>query len=210
MRSFPPRVDVWTLGASAAVLCGVFSACGASKEPESARFVERTTYYVPDEAPFEHRIVGSFNWETKEGAATERGFGPTHRTIQMGDQCYSRDSGESWTNTTADDIEGLCNAALFSSPFDGFSLLRQVASGFRSVGRSQVRGVDTTHYRGRLNVGAVQGSIEVWVDEDDVVRKSRHTGDKVDGFTSVREYFDFGVDVEVSAPPPFGGRRVER
>jgi hypothetical protein len=66
--------------------------------------------------------------------------------------------------------------------------------------------VDTTRYRGRLDIGGVKGTIELWVDDEDVVRKLRQAdGDTTDGFTRVREYFDFGVEVDVEAPAEFEG-----
>jgi hypothetical protein len=204
MRGSHTRLDLWTLGLSAAVV-GLLSSCGGAEKSQSARFVETTTYYSPDEVPAEQRIVGSFDWGVRSGRATDKGFGETEQTIQVGDQCYSRIGAGSWKNTTADDIDGLCDAALFSSPYDLFTLMGQVASGFRRVGQERVRGVTATHHHGRLDIGGVKGSIEVWVDDEEVVRKMRQAnGDTTDGFATIREYYDFGVDVDVNAPPPFG------
>jgi hypothetical protein len=192
--------------ASAAMAYGVLTSCGGGEERKSARFVQTTTYYSPGEDPLEERVTGSFDWEALMGHATARGFGKTDRTIQMGGQCYRRYGGESWDNTSAEDPDGLCDAALFSDPNDELELLRQVASDFRSVGRGPVRGVDTTHYGGRLDMGGVRGRIDVWVDENGVVRRRRQSdGDTVDGFRTVREYFDLGLEVDVSVPVPFAG-----
>lgn len=50
-----------------------------------------------------------------------------------------------------------------------------------------------------LNLGGVQGPLELWVDDAEVVHRSRQSGE--DGeFISVRDYFDFGASVAVSAP----------
>jgi hypothetical protein len=204
MQAVSRRRDLWTLGASAAVACGVLTSCGAEDEMRSARFVQKTVYYSPDEGPLVENLEGRFDWERRRGHATETALGQVTQTIQIGDKCYKRFNGE-WEVSDADDVDRLCDAALFSDPRDELSLLQSVASNFRSVGRERVRGTDTTLYRGRLNIGGVQGSIEVWVDEDGVVRKSRQTdGDAADGFETVREYVDFGIDVDVSPPPPFG------
>jgi len=50
-----------------------------------------------------------------------------------------------------------------------------------------------------LGLGAVQGTIEVWVDEAGVVRRDRQIGEG-DSFTETREYYDFGADVTVQPP----------
>ena len=200
LRRAPSFVGLWTLGVSAAVV-GVLSSCSADNGSRSARFVETTTYYSPDGAPQKQRITGSFDWAANVGRALAQGFPQPERTIQIGDQCYSRGGSGSWKNTIAEDVDGLCNASLFSSPYDQFLHLSQVASSWRAVGAERVRGVDVTHHRGRL-----QGSIDLWVDEEKVVRRFRQAnGDTRDRFVTVREYYDFGVDVYVSAPAPFAG-----
>jgi hypothetical protein len=70
----------------------------------------------------------------------------------------------------------------------------------KALGRESVRGVKTTHYRARLNIGAVKGPLDLWVDENEVVRRSRQRGEEERSYVSTREYYDFGVNVEVKAP----------
>ena len=41
-------------------------------------------------------------------------------------------------------------------PKSQFELLTQVADGFRAVGKVEIGGTETTHYRGTLNIGAGQ------------------------------------------------------
>ncbi len=104
-----------------------------------------------------------------------------------------------WKQTIASDPEGLCSSALFQSPRSSFTLLRNVA-GLEVVGSEELRGTQTTRHRGSLNIGAVQGPVEVWVDESGVVLRERHeAADK--GFVSTTDYYDFGVEVDVRRPP---------
>lgn len=116
-------------------------------------------------------------------------------------------------------------------PRQGLAVLNGVVEGaIDEVGEDEVRGVATTHYRARVDLGRaaeragdmVDGEafdrfvemlgddslrIEVWVDGDDLVRRVRipvrlpaEAGGAELAFTA--EYFDFGADVEVPAPDP--------
>ena len=60
--------------------------------------------------------------------------------------------------------------------------------------------VATTHYRIQLNIGAVKGPLELWVDKDGVVRRSRQQGESARDFVGLRDYRDFGVQVHVRKP----------
>jgi hypothetical protein len=52
-----------------------------------------------------------------------------------------------------------------------------------------------------LSIAAVQGKIELWVDDAGVVRRSRQIGEE-NSFTETRDYYDFGAEVRVQ-PPEF-------
>jgi hypothetical protein len=84
-------------------------------------------------------------------------------------------------------------------PEKELGVLRAVSSGFRVVGKEEVRGVETTHYRGSMNVGAVEGTWDLWVGEG-LIRKLRFT-DPERTFVTTTEFFDFGVQERIEAPP---------
>lgn len=184
--------------------CAVLAGCGSEEETVSARFVERTVYRGDD--PVAGVTEGSYDWTAREGSAVETGIGLTHEVIQIEDDCYTRFGEEPWRKTSATDVD-LCSAALFADPRQTLPLFRETLTGFRKVGRERVRGVETTHYRGRLDIGGATGAIELWADDDDVARKVRQSDETrdrfVEGYTRTREYFDFGVDVDVSAPDSY-------
>ena len=75
---------------------------------------------------------------------------------------------------------------------------------FEEVGRADVRGVPTTHYRGTISNDANRitpaGSVlDAWVDEQGYPRKMSF----VDGeATATIEFYDFGADVNIEAPSP--------
>jgi hypothetical protein len=66
--------------------------------------------------------------------------------------------------------------------------------------------VATTHFRGDVNIGAVEGAFELWVDDADVVRRERQRGPGANSFETVRDYYDFGVEVGVRRPKMGGSR----
>jgi hypothetical protein len=165
--------------------------------PFSARFVERTDFNVEGER-WRGTTRGAFDWDAMEGWATERSEGLVTRTVQIGDRCFRRSGRGRWKESRARDPQGTCSFALFQSPERAFELLQQVAD-LDEVGEERLRGAQTTRYRGSLSIGAVQGPVEVWVDDLGVVRRERQEGGD-GGFVSTRDYFDFGVDVNVAPP----------
>ncbi len=161
----------------------------------SARFSERTTF---DDGRI-RATRGAFDWDAMTGWAEEkRTPGGITRTIQTGDVCFERAGNGPWTRSHASDPEGTCSSALFGSPKTQYELLQEVA-GLEAVGKAEIRGTQTTHYQGVLSLAAVQGTIEVWVDDGGVVRRRRQIGES-DSFTETRDYYDFGADVTVQAP----------
>jgi hypothetical protein len=171
---------------------------GTGERPTSARFLERNVHYFAD-GEVRDSVRGAFDWERKRGWAIERSAGAVTRTVQVGATCYRREGSRPWRSFRATDVDGLCEAALFGNPVKELQLVRAVAR-TEAVGEENIRGVKTTHYRAELDVGAVKGPIELWVDENGVVRRSRQRGPQKKSFVSIREYFDFGVEVEVEPP----------
>ena len=190
---------------SSLLLLPMIAGCGAddggataepnADRPFSAHFSEKTTF---DDGRIE-TTRGAFDWDAMRGWADERRTpGGVTRTIQTGNDCFERAGNGPWKRSQALDPEGTCSSALFGSPKTQFELLQEVA-GLEAVGKLEIRGTQTTHYQGVLSLGAVQGTIEVWVDDAGVVRRSRQIGED-DSFTETRDYYDFGADVAVEPP----------
>jgi hypothetical protein len=198
--------------ASLAAGCGSDSTSGktSAADPKpptraSARFSERTVYPLGGE-DVTSITRGAFDWDARRGFAIQRGLAPREHLIQIHDTCYRRRGNGPWKRSRATDVDGLCSASDFSNPATIADVMRVVAGGWHQVGRASVRDVPTTHYRGDLNVGAVKGAIDMWIDEEGVVHRLRQRGPEPDGFVTVREYFDFGVDVRVRRPTTEGSR----
>lgn len=192
-------------GVGSLLLIPLMAGCGADKgasaeethadAPFSARFVERTTF---DDGRIK-TTRGAFDWDEMMGWAEERRVpGGVTRTVQIGDVCFERTGEGQWKKSHASDPEGTCSYARFASPKSEFELLKEVA-GLKAVGKAEIRGTQTTHYQGVLSIGAVQGTIEVWVDDAGVVRRDRQVGEG-DTFTEIRDYYDFGTEVTVPTP----------
>jgi hypothetical protein len=181
--------------------CAVLTACasdGTEEESFSARFVERTVYRGHEDR--KGTVEGSFDWTAREGSAVESGLGLTHEVIQIDDVCFDRFENQQWRVTSTLSADSFCPPSLFVDPRQTLPLLRSVAESFRFVGTATLQGIETTRYRGRL----ANGPVEVWTDVDGVVRKIRLRDERKDefakGYTRTREYFDFGVEVDVSPP----------
>ena len=86
-----------------------------------------------------------------------------------------------------------------ADPGGALDLLRDIAD-VQTIGPETVRGVPTTHYRGTTHTAAVP--VDVWVDGDGQARKIAATVDHVGVKAAIEiEYYDFGVKVDVNAPP---------
>ena len=108
------------------------------------------------------------------------------------------------------------------------AFLERGASGMAKVGSERVRGADTTHYRGTLDLGQVAADLpedarasvdaavaalgtmtvpaDVWLDGDGRMRKVRlavESGPKGAPATGAIEFelYDFGVQADVAVPP---------
>jgi hypothetical protein len=89
---------------------------------------------------------------------------------------------------------------------DLLDVLTKSSNKIDKLEREEVRGVSTTHYRARFDSKKLdeylpKGAdpvVEAWIDDAGVVR--RVSVPDADGVTVV-EYFDFGVDFDVEAPP---------
>lgn len=82
-------------------------------------------------------------------------------------------------------------------------------TGVRKLGREEVRGVPTTHYRGTIGAAGNGDSplhLEVWIDGDELVRRMRIVQSQPqDGggstTTDMRiDFFDFGIEPKIDVP----------
>jgi hypothetical protein len=117
-----------------------------------------------------------------------------------------------------------------SDPTQALQYLQGASDDIEEVDEEQVRGVDTTHYRGTVDLrraaaqyegaqrealesaiellGTDSTLIDVWIDDDGLARKMHYSIDLTKasngevGTTSYTfEMFDFGVEVDVEPPP---------
>jgi hypothetical protein len=144
-------------------------------------------------------------------------------------------SGKRWISIDLDEVgqelgfefQQLMQASQ-SDPSQSLQYLRG-AAGLRTVGQEEVRGVETTHYRGTVEFRRLaeqfpemkesidrlieltkveQVPTDVWVDDDDLVRRMGFAyndmqfapGQRGDMSMTI-ELFDFGTDVDVETPP---------
>ena len=117
-----------------------------------------------------------------------------------------------------------------SDPTQALQYLRGASDDIAEVGEEQVRGVDTTHYRGTVDlrraaaqyegpqreaiesaidlIGVATMPLDVWIDDDGRARKMRYSQDMskassgaVDTAIVTFEMYEFGVEVDAEAPP---------
>jgi hypothetical protein len=185
---------------SVSVGCGTAqpSAQPAETEETSARFTDVIEWGEADGG--DEVINGAFDWATGEGwSKSSYGDGPTGTLIQIGLDCFFRDGEEGWKHWRAEgDNEPFCS--------DEFQPPQELLAGLRSYwtleseGEEEVRGAKTTHYRvePKDEYADDPAWIDVWLGKEDVVYKlSRPLGEAA---PRTREYFDFGVQVEVKRP----------
>jgi hypothetical protein len=112
-----------------------------------------------------------------------------------------------------------------SDPSQALDFLAGASSDFSDLGTEDVRGVETTHYRGTIDMKkVVEGApeelrdsyrrlleaggdrmvpMEAWVDGEGLVRRLRVTQTLERGaeMTMTEELYDFGTDVDTDPPP---------
>jgi hypothetical protein len=123
------------------------------------------------------------------------------------------------------DFGALFNQFSRSDPSRSLELLRGAQADFREVGEEEVRGVETTHYRGTVDLERLAQTappdaresyrrllelsaetripVDVWIDGDGHTRRIRYEQEMSDGSSMelAQEYYDFGAEVKVEPPP---------
>lgn len=105
--------------------------------------------------------------------------------------------GADWIGVDLSADSGVLDEYLDLGEGDPARLLEtlEAAGAFTAVGREQVRGVETTRYRGTV----ASSRIDVWVGADGLVRRA--TVRDGDGTNVELELYDFGADVQIEPPP---------
>jgi hypothetical protein len=128
--------------------------------------------------------------------------------IAIGNDFYLRGTGDlgfgsdKWAKETgtADGDTSLANL----SPQHLFSLLRRASSVTEHIGEEEVRGEASTRYRLTVDCDTAYlncddtAPVDVWVADDGTIRRIALNDD--DGPVTF-EFFDFGADVSIEAPP---------
>ena len=153
------------------------------------------------EGPQTQTAKGSFDWGTREGDGRRQWLGGGVEVVQQGDACFQRFEGEAWRRSLPRSRRAVSARSISSATRTvSSSCSGRCRQDLREVGTEELRGIPTTHWRGTLRVGEDEGTVEMWVDVDKVVRK-RIQQDP--GVRTVREYLDFGVDVDVDTPDEY-------
>ena len=125
-----------------------------------------------------------------------------HDVYMRGEASFGPGTEDKWEKDTEDVGEDTELSNL--SPQHLLSLLREASSETRRVGEEEVRGDATVRYRLTVDCDTAEldceGSspVDVWIAEDGVVRRIAIDDD--DGEVTF-EFFDFGADVDIEAPP---------
>ena len=159
---------------------------------------------------------------TIEGRATSPGVSrgdityiqsrPFVEQLAIGNVTYTRYVDQDhWTKgLDAATPEGKALIAVRNALFDpsrSIGYLRSISTELTTEGKEQVRDDRTTHYRSIVDLGREGGppgytvSLDVWIDDSERTRRFRYAmlGDPES--TVVWELYDFGVPVDITAPP---------
>jgi len=90
------------------------------------------------------------------------------------------------------------------------AFLEAVSDDVQKLGKEDVRGVPTTHYRGSMDPADGEGppfGVEAWIDAKGLMRRMRlvhsEPSDEGDGTTTIdmrMDFFDFGFEPEIEVP----------
>lgn len=137
-----------------------------------------------------------------DGSGTLELIGLGAVTYMRGDTLGIAGAGSKWIELTDEDE----SAAAAVSPRRLLSMLRDASTGTERVGEEVVRGMDTVRYR--LEVDCEQAElhdcdgptapVEVWIGDDGLVRRIAVDAESDDVTV---EFFDFGSEVSIEAPP---------
>jgi hypothetical protein len=166
--------------------------------------------------------------------STEARYLPDAYYANMGDTFAEQYEGKHWIRYAYDDLENSAGASgayikdIFKNVTPNQSVKLLLASGdVEKVGESKVRGENTTHYSGTVDVadlaeqnsnlgeekraelqkqleqaGITTETIDLWINEDDLLVKKVEKGETANGTLSSTVYYsDYGVEVSPKEPP---------
>jgi hypothetical protein len=183
-------------------------ACGPAQQPadtqatdlSSVRFRDVTTY-VDEGRKTKDVQTGAFDWAKDEGwVDSGPADGSSRDLLQVGEDCFAPAEDGTWLHWRAEkEANGLCEPELFQRPDDLLETLRSLGTLDR-IGEESLDGVSATHYRltPPENVDIPELWLDIWLDERNLVlRLSQPAGE---ASPRIREYFDFGAEVDVTPP----------
>jgi hypothetical protein len=207
------------IGVALCLLAGLLAGCGgAENEPNLAQAAERT------EATGSSRIAVHGTEKNAREAARFECEGEADyadaririacsypsgdlELIVIGDSTYVRgaflgtETGRKWLEFPTETEEF---ALREFTPEKLLAMLRDASTGTERVGEEDVRGDETVRYRltvecEKANLDcATTSHVDVWIDGDGIVRRIAVEDDSAEGTI---EFYDFGGDVDVEAPP---------
>ncbi|MGX1223856.1 hypothetical protein [Streptomyces ambofaciens] len=140
--------------------------------------------------------------------AMEARYLPDAYYARMGDEFAERVGGRHWIKYVYEDLEDLDGGAgagfaeqmRNTTPHQAVKLLL-TAGDVRRVGEETTRGRRTTHWSGTVG-GATEQTVDIWVDDRDLLVKKVERGrTKTGELTQTAYYSDYGVTVSAERPP---------
>jgi hypothetical protein len=100
------------------------------------------------------------------------------------------------------EMEGPAGTVDYPDPSSALDLLRP-RSDFDQIGQEDVRGVQTTRYRGTVGedakgIAPAGSVVDAWVDADGYLRRVSFEDGEA---TATIEFYDFGAELSIEAPP---------
>jgi hypothetical protein len=200
-----------------AVLLVLAAGCGGvANEPNLAKAVERTqasgssrievrATLREGNSTIDLRCEGAADYERKHLRLACNG--EIGDTIALGDTAYFKSAAfgvradTTWVKVSLDETDSIQNF----SPQRLLAMLRDASLQTDRVGEDAVRDVSTVRYRLTVNCRQAEitcpgdtAPVDVWIDDEGFVRRIELEDD---GSPATIEFFDFGVEVDIEAPP---------
>jgi hypothetical protein len=188
----------------------VRAAMAHTVDAKTSRFTLSVSASAASALPSEYDVGGVMDYVHHRGRIT---YGPSAEAILDGDVVYvrwrtERRQDSRWIRYSRDwlkpDPFSFQEHALHD-PIGLLSFLSLASDDLKNRGTEDVRGTETTHYEGTLNLrklsddtGSASVPFGLWVDTNGVARRLRI--DSSTGASAVIEYYDFGIPITITAP----------
>lgn len=219
MRGFLPVLFLVLLAAG----CGTEVATrDAADGASSAANSSRIEMVVDGEGahPMSYLVQGAMDYQGHRGefsmSGTKADSEPTVKLLFIGRDAYlgmkilGKMRWQKSSNHESSGTDRFLPGPDAASPDRVFELLKKLSSEVDKVGVDHVRGVSTSHYQAHVDtkklvddwVGAPgELVVDAWIDDNGLARRLRIPFGGKDAPVSVVDLYDFGVDVDVQAPP---------